>query len=182
MLPYLLEDEDNRRGLRRAMYATRKSRVLLKPGTRFGRLTVMRIDRSRWLCRCDCGNQCSVAYGALKRGNNRSCGCYHRERLISDNTKHGHSNSRTYHSWRAMMNRCYRVNQENYPRYGGRGITVCRRWHRFENFLKDMGVRPEGMTLDRKNNDRGYSKSNCRWATSSQQERNKRWTTKKSQT
>lgn len=71
----------------------------------------------------------------------------------------------TYNSWRGMKQRCLNPNHEHYSRYGGRGITVCKAWLKFENFLEDMGERPLGKTLERKDNDKGYSKANCCWAT-----------------
>lgn len=82
--------------------------------------------------------------------------------------------TRTYVSWDAMLQRCTNVKHHKWKDYGGRGIRVCRRWHKFENFLADMGERPVGKTLDRKNNDGNYCKGNCRWATRSEQQRNKR--------
>jgi hypothetical protein len=90
--------------------------------------------------------------------------------------KHGHTTgkfSATYHSWASMIQRCTNPKRFYYHRYGGRGITVCKRWAKFENFLKDMGERPEGTTLDRKNNDGNYTPANCRWATKEQQASNK---------
>lgn len=81
--------------------------------------------------------------------------------------------AREYRSWRAMMRRCYEENFHKYPAYGGRGIKVCDRWHFFENFLADMGKRPEAKTLDRKDGTREYSPSNCRWATSQEQRHNR---------
>jgi len=94
---------------------------------------------------------------------------------------HGHTcngvKSHTYKVWRSMMQRCYRKKEKAYPRYGGKGITVCERWHSFANFLSDMGETPDGLTLDRIDGFGNYEPSNCRWATTSQQARNKRTTT-----
>ena len=93
-------------------------------------------------------------------------------------TSHRHSIggkiSPTYSSWVAMTNRCSRPGQINYNNYGGRGIKICQRWGKFENFLADMGVRPEGRTLDRRDNSGDYGPDNCRWATRTQQARNAR--------
>lgn len=85
---------------------------------------------------------------------------------------HGLSRTQVYYSWIGMKTRCNNKSDDHYPNYGGRGITVCKRWESFENFFSDMGHRPENKTLDRKNNDEGYSKENCRWATPLQQARN----------
>lgn len=87
---------------------------------------------------------------------------------------HGLSRTPTYACWRSMMNRCNRKDNASYEYYGGRGITYCKRWESFENFFADMGLRPDDKTLDRKNNDKGYSKENCRWATPKEQVRNRR--------
>lgn len=93
--------------------------------------------------------------------------------------KHGHKAkgkaSPTYVSWSNMIQRCTNPNHHRYPLYGGRGIEVCESWHLFVNFLADMGERPGGLTLDRENNDGNYEKDNCRWATNSEQNGNKRW-------
>jgi hypothetical protein len=94
------------------------------------------------------------------------------------NKTHGHARgikqSPTYISWCSMKQRCLDPNRKDYHYYGGRGIKVCERWHKFENFLKDMGERPEGKTLDRKNNDGNYIPDNCQWATSKEQCNNRR--------
>lgn len=146
-------------------------------GQRFGRLVVIRRSvekhKSRaayWECGCDCGGSTIARGGSLVYGEVKSCGCSH---LV-----HGHCvNDRltpTYRSWVAMLERCTQKNHRYFWRYGGRGIIVCERWHRFENFLSDMGERPVGMTLDRfPNGDGNYEPHNCRWATLKEQGRNR---------
>ena len=103
----------------------------------------------------------------------------HRAAVGATFTKHGMAGkdsqwSSTYRAWSAMRRRCFNAATKDYPLYGGRGITVCERWKTFENFLEDMGVRPEGKTLDRINNDGNYEPGNCRWATWSEQRVNQR--------
>jgi hypothetical protein len=145
-------------------------------GQRFGRWLVL--GRSHvgnhgvvmWLCRCDCGAEKTVKAALLRRGESKSCGCYHRERV----TIHGMTKTRTWKTWDSMFQRCENPNSPDYHRYGGRGIHVCERWHLFANFYADMGDRPDGMSLDRIKVDLGYSPENCRWATESQQQRNRR--------
>ena len=147
---------------------------------RFGRLVALRPERNsregwHWLCICDCGKQ-TIARGVkLRGGDTRSCGCSMYE------TKHGHSGRRhngrrdrspTYHSWVGMLTRCRNNKQRCYTNYGSRGITVCERWHSFENFLADMGERPTGLSLDRINNDGNYEPGNCQWATAKEQRAN----------
>lgn len=99
--------------------------------------------------------------------------------------RHGHAkrsnHSGAYEAWRAMRRRCLNPSQQNYPLYGGRGIRICERWSVFVNFLEDMGERPEGMSLERSNSDGDYGPSNCKWATATEQARNRpgrsRWIT-----
>lgn len=161
-------------------------RVIDETGNRYGRLTV--IERSSsvrgaaaWLCQCDCGNT-TVVIGTLlrKEDGTRSCGCLSVEHLVAMNSTHGHASSLngyspTYMSWLAMRDRCYRPTTRSYEHYGGRGIRVCDRWRNsFENFLADMGERPEGMTLDRIDSDGDYTPGNCRWADSITQRANQR--------
>ena len=88
--------------------------------------------------------------------------------------KHGYHNSYTWKRWASMMRRCYNENQENYPRYGGKGIKVDIRWHNVVNFIEDMGICPPGLTLDRINPDEDYDKNNCRWATVKEQNDSRR--------
>jgi hypothetical protein len=148
-------------------------------GIRYGRLVVsqyhgMRLQRPHWECICDCG-KITVVYGQhLKNGMTKSCGCYHRDQTSLAKREHGRSRSKIHWIWVAMKQRCSNPANKGYPDYGGRGITVCQRWMKFENFLSDMGDRPNGYSLDRIDNNKGYSKENCRWASVQLQSRNKR--------
>lgn len=172
--------------LARELAATRELRDLT--GQRFGRLTVIELApkpwrgaSSDWLCRCDCGAETIGCSGSLVRGITRSCGCIRRERITAANTTHGLVGTAEYQSWSAMKARCTNSNDPAYPRYGGRGISVCDRWQKFENFLADMGPRPGGnaipwserTTLDRIDNDGNYEPGNCRWADWATQRTNK---------
>ena len=124
--------------------------------------------RARWLCRCVCGKEWLVRTSNLTAGNTVSCGCVSR-------TKHGLYKSPEYSAWRDMIRRCTNPNCKVLEHYGGRGISVCDSWKKFENFYGDMGPRPSSShTLDRIDNGKGYEPSNCRWATRLTQSRNTR--------
>lgn len=146
----------------------------------FGRLTVLEPagklygSSTAYLCQCTCGNTTVVAGFSLRRGATKSCGCLQRESVTRRSTIHGLSKTPEYRSWASMHARCYNPESNRYHRYGARGVVVCERWHTFENFLKDMGNRPTGTTLDRKDNDGNYEKSNCRWSGRRTQARNTR--------
>lgn len=153
-------------------------------GQTFGRFTVLdaakrpgKATGRHWRCRCECGNERIVSGYRLAHSVVVSCGCYRAQNTGELRRKHGHTiggNSPTYESWRGMIDRCQSPSHEAYARYGGRGIKVCERWLDFANFLADMGARPAGLELDRKNNDGNYELSNCRWATRIEQMRHKK--------
>lgn len=153
-------------------------RLIDRTGLRYGRLVAVerlpaksKTDtNARWFCRCDCGRG-TVAYGQdLAREKVKSCGCLNAERIM----QHGMAGTHVYHVWKAMRQRCENPKAQRYADYGGRGIRVCDEWKSFERFFSDMGNRPKGYSLDRIDNDGGYNKANCRWATTKQQNNNNR--------
>lgn len=181
-----------------------QARCRVEPGQRYGRLTVLYeydiLNRNRrFMCRCDCGVEKPISAMNLlmKKEATVSCGCYKRDQTKAlanspENIErmrqlgygkfvHGHcaddSLTKTYNTWMAMRRRCGLIAADQYhlELYAERGIKVCERWqHSFENFLEDMGLRPEGLTLDRINNFGNYTPENCRWATNKEQSANTR--------
>lgn len=143
---------------------------------KFNELTIVEVVGPRYICLCDCGNITIVLGTNIRSNNTKSCGC-RRKRVastIGKNKTHGMSYTRTYRSWIKMKERCLNPNHDHYHRYGGRGIKICDRWLlSFENFLEDMGDRPEDRSLDRIDNNNGYEKNNCRWATRIEQNINR---------
>lgn len=155
-------------------------------GKKFGKLIAVSFEKKNgyyhYHCKCDCGNEKPIKAGALTRKNKstKSCGCNSGPETgeKNPNYKHGHAphgkRSKTASAWSCMMSRCYREKDKSFRHYGGRGISVCDRWHKFENFLEDMGIAKPGLSIDRINVNGNYEPSNCRWATQLQQVRNLR--------
>ncbi len=149
-------------------------------GLRFGRLKVIRKTGKKnrhiiWECACDCGKSKFVFRTNLVSGDSKSCGCIVIETSRAKAITHGLYKTPTYYSWGSMRSRCKNKNSPNFHNYGGRGIVVCERWNKFENFIADMGLRPSlNHSIDRINNDGNYCSENCQWSTKAQQSNNKR--------
>jgi hypothetical protein len=150
---------------------------VIAPGDRYGRLVVLEIGkppgtyRYKAVCLCDCGKYVAPTIDAMRRGKATSCGCAQRDAV----TKHGRSQHPLYKTLRGMKSRCFDTRDKRYSDYGGRGITVCDRWHDLENFIADMGPSYfEGATIERENFNGNYEPSNCTWVTAKAQASNKR--------
>ena len=152
----------------------------LKIGEVFGRLTVTGgpIRKGRYLhvpVLCSCGAVALPEQNNLRRGKISSCGCLNRELVGARSKTHGLRSNSVYPVWNAMKQRCQNPRDKGYENYGGRGIDVCEKWQTFEGFIEDMGLPPfKGAMLDRRDNDKGYNKDNCRWSTRKEQNSNTR--------
>lgn len=152
-------------------------------GKKFGKLTAIAYDGKRgrkayWVCQCECGKLKEVRADSLKSGKIQSCGCLKREqdKINLDRTTHAMSHKRLYEIWQGMKSRCCNPNDARYANYGGRGITICQEWQNdflaFYNWAIAHGY-SDTLTIDRINNDRGYSPNNCRFTNNKEQCRNR---------
>lgn len=153
-------------------------------GIKYGRLTIVEekekyispkgYPQRRVLCKCECGNTHICTLNNLKNGSTKSCGCYQKELASRTKSTHGMSGSRPHSIWNQMIMRCHNPKSRGFKNYGAKGITVCEKWKTFEGFWEDMsnGYK-DNLTIDRINNSKGYSKSNCKWSTPREQQNNR---------
>ena len=146
---------------------------------KYGRLTLLApegLTRDRHKCLCDCGEIVFIHLARLRSGNTRSCGCLKRDLSSKRFRKHYGRGTPEYTSWQLMKDRCYNANNKTYSYYGGKGISVCDEWRNdFVVFLRDMGIKPSSShTLDRIDGNKNYCSDNCRWATKTEQARNRK--------
>jgi hypothetical protein len=160
-----------------------RRKIFLSWGEKYGRLTLVepRDDGAKWLCKCQCGLTTIVAVGNLTSGHTKSCGCLSAEKTATRSTSHKEfinrgKGSPEYRIWAKIKGRCLNPKDRAFKYYGGRGISICDEWQTsFAAFLRDVGRRPSPeLTLDRTDNNKGYAKDNCRWATRRVQSQNRR--------
>ena len=166
------------------------NKLVVNKGDRYNKLTIVkevdpRIEKNgkkkrKFEVKCDCGNTKFVMLAKIRNGSTKSCGCFRGTNSTHGHTK-GNKNTPTYNSYIGMKQRCYYTKHKFYDNYGGRGIEIFQPWlDCFENFLKDMGERPEGHSIDRIDSDGDYTPDNCKWSTHSEQMKNRRsWAKKK---
>jgi hypothetical protein len=173
-------------GCQKGKWITKNSQKPFVPGEKYNRLTLLEEVEStvapncgkvyrRVLAKCDCGKVKVYNLNHVRGGFTKSCGCYCVEQTIKKCRTHGMKNTPTYSSWLAMKARCTNEKHDAYHNYGGRNISVCERWFKFEHFLEDMGVRP-GLeySIDRIDVNGNYCKENCKWSTDKEQNWNRR--------
>jgi hypothetical protein len=140
-------------------------------GQKFNYLTVIEhagkndINKHLYLCKCDCGNTTITVGESIKSGNTKSCGCMRKQMIVDKNFKHGYAKQPMYNVWCTVKDRCLNPNNKSYANYGGRGICLSKDWDDYKNFHRDMSFTyKHGLTLERVDNEKGYSKDNCVWA------------------
>ena len=158
-------------------------RIIDMTGRQIGRWTVLKQagnapgGAALWMCLCACGTQKAVGGQDLRSGRTQSCGCASREDRPTWSTTHGESRTRLYRIWKAMRTRCHNPNIPGYHLYGGRGITICSEWSRYEAF-RDWAIAAgyrDDLSIERLDNDNGYCPENCTWATKQEQSENRRF-------
>ncbi len=156
-------------------------------GKIFNRLTVLRFSHTNkilgafWECKCQCGNILTLRGNALKSGNTKSCGCYKKDKTVERNQSHLMSKTKFYHCWQHIKSRIFNPKDKRYSIYGGKGIKICQRWLKFENFKQDMyesylahvkEFRENNTTIERIDFNKDYKPNNCKWATKQEQGQN----------